>query len=143
MSAIRHAEKRRESTCRLADRVAAAAIRQWRALAPASGAQACVAAVVAVAAGDDVKCLSLGAGTKLPPRAAVAADAGGLLLRDCHAEVLAVRAFKRYLFAALAAGGDDVAGGAAISTAFVSSGRGRASRTRHSSNHRSWAPTAR
>ena len=105
---VRHAEKRRSaSTCALADNVARSALAEWRALdASKLAGQTCVAAIVA-AVGPRCACLALGAGTKVARRSAVAGDARGEVLRDCHAEVLAVRAFRRYVAAALGRGGGD------------------------------------
>ncbi|KAH8049892.1 adenosine deaminase [Aureococcus anophagefferens] len=87
---VRHAEKRRSaSTCALADNVARSALAEWRALdASKLPGQTCVAAIVA-AVGPRCACLALGAGTKVARRSAVADDARGEVLRDCHAEVLA------------------------------------------------------
>ena len=113
---VRHAEKRRlASTCLLADRVARAALDEWRRMAASSQVpgQTCVAAVVA-AFGPSCTCLSLGVGTKVARRSAVAREPD-LVVRDCHAEVLAVRSFRRYCYSSLEAGGCavfDAAGGA-------------------------------
>ena len=102
---IRHAEKRRNSTCALADAIAKAALDAWRSLDVRTSRQTVVAAIVLQHQGG-CTCLSLGAGTKTPSRAAVVAGGDGAL-RDCHAEVLAVRAFRRYLYAALEDNGCD------------------------------------
>ena len=87
---IRHAEKRRNSTCALADAIAQAALDAWRSLDVRTSRQTVVAAIV-LQHQEKCTCLSLGAGTKTPSRAAVVAGGDGAL-RDCHAEVLAVRA---------------------------------------------------
>ena len=100
---IRHAEKRRNSTCALADAIAKAALDAWRSLDVRTSRQTVVAAIV-LQHQEKCTCLSLGAGTKTPSRAAVVAGGDGAL-RDCHAEVLAVRAFRRYLYAALQSNG--------------------------------------
>ena len=103
--ALRHAEKRRDSTCALADHIAEAALAAWRGLEVRNASpQTCVAAIVAVD-GRSRDVLGLGAGTKVARRAAVASDATGEVLRDCHAEVLAVRAFRRHVRAVADAGG--------------------------------------
>ena len=104
-STIRHAEKRRNSTCALADAIAKAALDAWRSLDVRTSRQTVVAAIV-LQHQEKCTCLSLGAGTKTPSRAAVVAGGDGAL-RDCHAEVLAVRAFRRYLYAALQSNGCD------------------------------------
>jgi len=102
---IRHAEKRRNSTCALADAIAQAALDAWRSLDVRTSRQTVVAAIV-LSHPDGCTCLALGAGTKTPTRAAVVAG-GDAALRDCHAEVLAVRAFRRFLYASLQSDGND------------------------------------
>ena len=78
---IRHAEKRRNSTCALADAIAKAALDAWRSLDVRTSRQTVVAAIV-LQQGDGCTCLSLGAGTKTPSRAAVVAGGDGALSRE-------------------------------------------------------------
>ena len=74
---IRHAEKRRNSTCALADAIAKAALDAWRSLDVRTSRQTVVAAIV-LQHQNGCTCLSLGAGTKTPSRAAVVAGGAGL-----------------------------------------------------------------
>jgi Adenosine-deaminase (editase) domain len=150
---IRFAEKRRESTCRFADRVARVSVDRYHSLIPASERppQTCIATIVAhfdrhccrrrrrrevrsdndskkdstvtadavtanVERDNTVHCdensdrgllrvLSLGVGTKFLPEFILKAEQDqqqqqhpyGCRVRDLHAEVLARRAFQRYL----------------------------------------------
>lgn len=134
---VRHAEKRRTSTCRFADRVARISVDLYQSLisntttATAAGRPTCVATVVAhydEKCGDGgrsgrLRVLSLGVGTKFLPEAILQADEKeedddaaqeeenpnnggnhaatslpyGRRVRDLHAEVLARRAFRRYV----------------------------------------------
>jgi hypothetical protein len=105
--AVRHAEKRRTSTCRFADRVAALSIQAYRQRIPlayqAAQPYTCIATVVAhCAKHDHLQVVSLGVGTKFLSHATLQDETQlhtgyGTRVRDCHAEVLAVRAFRRYL----------------------------------------------
>lgn len=109
--AVRHAEARRGGTCRFADRVAAASVAHYRRHVPIdfrrAQPQACLATVVAYDAAEDgggggaVTVLAMGVGTKFL-RESVIRDQHrerryGERVRDCHAEVLARRAFRRHL----------------------------------------------
>lgn len=122
-TAVRHAEKRRTASCGFANRVAAACVQHYREVVPASfqrvQKQTCLAAVVAHEThltddndNDNNDCLTivgLGVGTKFLSEAALQTLHGdtdddddddesyGDRVRDCHAEVLARRAFRRYL----------------------------------------------
>ena len=116
--AIRHAEKRRTSTCRFADRVAQLSVDHYKATIPIEQrpSQTCIATILAHYHGnenshvDDDKnrgmlwILSMGVGTKflseLSLRQEVETenqDGYGSRVRDMHAEVLARRAFRRQL----------------------------------------------
>ena len=104
---------RRTSSCAFADNVAAAAMRAYDAVLAhladrdpsrsTERGQTVLAAVVA----RDARCVpprlrvvSLGAGTKFMRAADIDADAlSGTKVRDCHAEVLARRGMKRFLYA--------------------------------------------
>ena len=108
---------RRTSSCAFADNVAAAAMRAYDAVLahlahldpsrPTERGQTVLAAVVA----RDARCVpprlrvvSLGAGTKFMRAADIDADAlSGTKVRDCHAEVLARRGMKRFLYAQIRA----------------------------------------
>lgn len=104
---------RRTSSCALADHIASASISAYdaalaslpesaRSLAPGAGrAQTVLASVVALDARLDppLRVVSLGAGTKFLRACAIDADdARGERVRDCHAEVLARRGLKRFLY---------------------------------------------
>ena len=106
--AVRSAEKDRKSTCAFADRVAQCAIEAFDRLCAAAGVeyrQTVCAAIIAVdrrAGGATFSVVALGVGTKFLRAAQISADGGaGRVVRDCHAEVLARRAFKRFLCAEL------------------------------------------
>ena len=103
---IRHAEKRRTATCRFADRVAQESINVYRMVVPEKDrpAQTCVATVVAHSEDDGGKLIvvGLGVGTKFLSEKMLRSEASsssqyGRRVRDCHAEVLARRAFRRQL----------------------------------------------
>ena len=104
---------RRTSSCALADHIASASISAYdaalaslpesaRSLALGAGrAQTVLASVVALDARLDppLRVVSLGAGTKFLRACAIDADdARGERVRDCHAEVLARRGLKRFLY---------------------------------------------
>lgn len=101
--AIRHAEKRRTGTCAFADRVARVSIERYCDTIPASFREAqkqtCIATVVAYYKNTDtLTVLALGVGTKFLPLMLLQQDPKLLRVRDCHAEILCKRAFRRYLF---------------------------------------------
>jgi len=111
-SAIRHAESRRTSTCRFADRVARKSVDHYQQHVPASfreSQQTCLATVVAhEAQSDRLTVLSMGVGTKFLSEAVLKEENTGnegkpygLRVRDLHAEVLARRGFRRYLTEAM------------------------------------------
>ena len=108
--AVRNAEKDRVSTCAFADCIAGCAIEAFERLSAEAGLkyrQTVVAAVVCVRreAGSEpsFRAVSLGAGTKFLRAAQIREDVEGARVRDCHAEVLARRAFQRYLHVQLLA----------------------------------------
>ena len=121
-AAVRHAEARRTGTCRFADRVAQISVDHYRRHIPASSFReenhsTCVAAIVAHNKTlDRLTVLAMGVGTKFlkedilskqhPQQCAENAGAGstepyGVRVRDLHAEVLARRAFRRFLTEAI------------------------------------------
>ena len=102
----RHAEKRRTSTCRFADRVARISVDKYHELerqnpSDATDRFACVASIVAHMRGDDrLVVLAMGVGTKFLTESELESERNGVYgrrVRDCHAEVLARRAFRREL----------------------------------------------
>lgn len=102
--AVRSAEKQRVASCEVADAIARVSVDKFRLLCNEAGLvyqQTCVAAVVALCTSPDgsssLHVLSVGAGTKFARAAQVFADTHGQCMRDCHAEVLARRGFKRFL----------------------------------------------
>ncbi len=116
--AIRHAEKRRTSTCRFADRVAQLSVDHYKANIPVEQRppQTCIATILAHYRGnenshvDDNKnrgmlwILSMGVGTKFLSELSLQQEVEtenqvgyGSRVRDMHAEVLARRAFRRQL----------------------------------------------
>ena len=110
--AIRHAEKRRTSTCRFADRVAQVSVDSYHSIIPKfyreQQKQTCVATIVAHdtslpnESNRNLIVLAMGVGTKFLSRPILEQehDEGcryGERVRDCHAEVLARRAFRRQL----------------------------------------------
>lgn len=101
---IRHAEKRRTATCLFADRIAQISVEQYRRIIPESERppQTCLATVVAHDTENDVLTVQgLGVGTKFLTESVLRDEAEssqyGRRVRDCHAEVLARRAFRRQL----------------------------------------------
>ena len=122
--AVRHAEKRRTGTCSFADRIATVSLDCFRQHIPESFLEAqkqtCVSTILAHFSSDGhLRVQGLGVGTKfLPERVLEEQDVGedepaeylegldghsyrrgyGVLVRDCHAEVLARRAFRRQLY---------------------------------------------
>jgi hypothetical protein len=118
--AIRHAEKRRTSTCDFADRVAHAALQTYRATVDIPRPHpTCVAAILVYH--DETQQLTvvaLGVGTKFLPDALLRAEEStpvgnhnrhtyGRRVRDLHAEVLCRRAFRRYLSQRLCCKGEN------------------------------------
>lgn len=100
-NAVRHAEKRRTSTCSFADRVASTSVDHYCTIVPSSfresQRQTCLATIVAHCRhSDTLRVLAMGVGTKFLPNALL--QDGNVRVRDCHAEVLCKRAFRRYLF---------------------------------------------
>jgi hypothetical protein len=151
-SSVRHAEKRRTSTCRFADRIAQFCVDHYRAKVPSSfreqQKQTCMAAIVAFVDGNagasgadkpesnnfiklesvtaikegassaDVGhffMLGMGVGTKFLPREVLDEETTsphyGGIVRDCHAEVLARRAFQRQLLLSILQDNDPQNGG--------------------------------
>jgi double-stranded RNA-specific adenosine deaminase len=102
---VRHVEKRRTGTCRFADRIAQLSLAAYRSSVPQSfrdhQKQTCVATIVAHFASDGhLQVIGLGVGTKFLSEAVLHAEetnSYGTRVRDCHAEVLARRAFRRQL----------------------------------------------
>lgn len=103
---IRHVEKRRTATCAFADRVARTSIDHYLQVVPESERppQTCLATfVVHDNATDSLKVVGMGVGTKFLSEAILHEEEQtrsidyGKRLRDCHAEVLARRAFRRQL----------------------------------------------
>ncbi len=122
--AIRHAEKRRTSTCRFADRVAQLSVNHYKEVIPLEQRppQTCIATILAHYRDDNddaredsclvgdgknqgrLWILSMGVGTKFLPESSLRQEVEnqnqegyGSRVRDMHAEVLARRAFRRQL----------------------------------------------
>jgi hypothetical protein len=117
--AVRYAEKRRTGTCRFANRVAAVSLQHYRQHVPATfrltQKQTCLATIVAherQRLGDRLTVVGMGVGTKFLSESVLQKheeqqqqgegqgqekEAYGSRVRDCHAEVLARRAFRRHL----------------------------------------------
>ena len=120
--AVRYIEKRRVGTCRFADRVASISMEVFQSKIPQCFREkhkyTCAASVVAHFENDDhLQVVALGVGTKFLHESVLRAeeldsDSGpmmegadgnnrykgyGIRVRDCHAEVLARRAFRRQL----------------------------------------------
>ena len=104
---VRLAERPRTGTCELADRIARCAIDAYTAQRARSSVpkddvplRTVLAAFVLVDEHTrEMTCLALGVGTKTFGRRV---DTRGRRLQDCHAEVLARRALKKFLFADVA-----------------------------------------
>ena len=117
-NAVRHAEKRRVGTCEFANRVATISLDAYRSAVPKSHRdtmkQTCVAAIVAHYSNKcnhsegvknrvgKLRVLGLGVGTKFISHDVLVKEQKnetncgyGRRIRDCHAEVLARRAFRR------------------------------------------------
>jgi double-stranded RNA-specific adenosine deaminase len=119
--AVRHAEKRRRGTCEFANRIARISLETYQSAVPESHRkvqkQTCVAAIVASFKGvertrrindepnisyEKLQVMGLGVGTKFLSAQTIQDEQQycttyGHRIRDCHAEVLARRAFKRQL----------------------------------------------
>lgn len=107
---VRHAEKRRTSTCRFGDGVAQVSVAKYKAVVPLQHQSwaTCLATIVAHDANDGgpakLTVVGLGVGTKFLSEQSLrqqqqnaTALPYGDRIRDGHAEVLARRAFRRYL----------------------------------------------
>ena len=100
---MRSAESFRSSTCHFADKVADASINEFRKVCPEnlSYQQTVIASVVLLSTvGTELsfRVVALGVGTKyLSHRAYETHSFSGQQIRDCHAEVLARRAFLKFL----------------------------------------------
>ena len=101
---IRYAEKRRTSSCAFADRVARLSIDHYRQIVPLEQQlpQTCLSAIVSHNSEDgSLHVLSMGVGTKFLSESTLKEEHTsmpyGRRIRDCHAEVLARRAFCRYV----------------------------------------------
>lgn len=119
VGAVRHAEKRRRGTCEFANRVARIALKKYESTVPQSyrdlHKQTCVAAIVACfqyentdetssdyeplyKTKDHLQVIGFGVGTKFLSSSTIRDDPNNCTrIRDCHAEVLARRAFRRQL----------------------------------------------
>ena len=121
--AVRHAEKRRRGTCEFANRIARISLDTYESTVPKSyrdlHKQTCVAAIVAhfdhqechgmnenlhvqstskEDVRDKLQVMGLGVGTKFLPASLLQDDQNNCTrIRDCHAEVLARRAFRRQI----------------------------------------------
>ena len=99
---VRHAEKARVSSCAFADVIAKASIDVFTEVngGPLAAGQQTVLATIAAldASTGQLHVLSLGVGTKFLPRDAVCSDVEGERIHDCHAEVLAGRGLKLYVW---------------------------------------------
>ena len=118
-NAVRHAEKRRIGTCEFANRIATVSLDAYKSAVPKSHRdamkQTCVAAIVAHYSkrcnqseenknvDGQLRVLGLGVGTKFISHDVLVDEQNneaccyGKRIRDCHAEVLARRAFRRQI----------------------------------------------
>jgi hypothetical protein len=101
---VRHAERRRTATCRFADRVAQHSVDYYQQQIPSNQrpSQTCMATLVAHFQDTQrLIVLSMGVGTKFLSESTLkeeeASSQYGCRVRDCHAEVLARRSFRRRL----------------------------------------------
>jgi hypothetical protein len=99
---VRHAERRRTATCRFADRVAQHSVDYYQKQFPPNQRppQTCMATLVAHFQDTQrLFVLSMGVGTKFLSESSLKEEETssiyGRRVRDCHAEVLARRAFRR------------------------------------------------
>ena len=115
-AAVRHVEARRTGTCRFADRVAKISVLHFRHHVPVSyreKQQTCLATIVAYQHAEDcLTVIGMGVGTKFLREDILrkqqhqcgddcSSEPYGERVRDMHAEVLARRAFRRYLTEAI------------------------------------------
>lgn len=104
---VRHAEKRRTSSCAFADRIAQVSVEHYHKVVPLSfrkdQKQTCVATIVAHnCVTKELRVLAMGVGTKFLSNSTLSEETAsktnyGDRVRDCHAEVLARRSFRRFL----------------------------------------------
>ena len=100
---IRHAEKPRETTHPIADIISSAVLSEYRGRdiegSVAVSKQTVLAGIVAVNYKEcTARCLSLGVGTKfVQPEILQKTANKDNLVRDCHAEILSKRGFKKWL----------------------------------------------
>ena len=95
-SGVRSAEKDRTSTCPLADHIADACIKKYRELRGSDAeCQGVLAGIVATVHDDELHVLTLATGNKFINGSKLTSEPRNV--RDCHAEVLARRAFKFWL----------------------------------------------
>ena len=92
---IRSAEKDRVSTCTLADEIANSVICKYRLVTEKSDVQSVLAGIVATIHDSQIEVISFATGNRFDQ--VVSSSLRGNNLRDCHAEVLARRAFKHWL----------------------------------------------
>lgn len=104
---LRSVEKKRTSTCLFADRVAEAVLEKFHGVEIPNKevketllqSQTCVSAVVVVDETHTLSVVSIGVGTRIVSESVAQLDAlHGKVVLDSHAEVLARRAFIRYLY---------------------------------------------
>jgi hypothetical protein len=104
--ALRSAEKSRVSSCAAADEIAKAVIGKYKELTSGKcESQIVLAGIVAVREPDFLQVVSIGVGNKFEPTGKKDPNR----VRDCHAEILARRAFKRWLieeYASVSDGGE-------------------------------------
>jgi double-stranded RNA-specific adenosine deaminase len=106
MKAVRSAEKDRTSSCGFADEIARLSATKFEECCPtalrASYKQTVLAAILIHSTKRGLQVASLGVGTKVLSIDRIVKDktpsGASELVRDCHAEVLAKRAFVRYLY---------------------------------------------
>lgn len=102
---IRHAEKRRVATCTFADRVAQVSIDTYHRVVSEKDRppHTCLATIVAhdVNDGGNLMVVGLGVGTKFLEEKILQEESSsstyGKRIRDCHAEILARRTFRRQI----------------------------------------------
>ena len=107
---IRHVEKRRTSTCMFADRIATHSLKYYNKVIPKNEIdtiqQTCVATIIAKFndkdnSEDNFQVMGMAIGIKFINEEKLSmeekGDSYGTRVRDCHAEILARRAFQRQL----------------------------------------------